>query len=84
MEEQIIDERFAKHLLRALYSLDRPIGEVGQCISALPPGPDRERLKTVIGDVMFIVLNDLMVPLYRLHPQLGRASEPGPWLNDTQ
>jgi len=81
MDERTISESFAKQLLRALYSLDKPIGKLDSLLPDLPPGP-HEEVRTAIGDLMHVLLTDLMVPLYRLHPQLGSASEPGPWLGE--
>ena len=82
MDERDISESFAKQLLRALYSLDKPIGMLDSVIPDLPPGP-HELVKIAIGDLMSVLLTDLMAPLYRLHPQLGSASEPGAWLGES-
>jgi hypothetical protein len=76
-----ISERFAQQLLRALYRLDRPIGKLDGCLPDLPPGP-REEVRSAIADLMGLVLNELMDPLYAAHPQLGTAADPGPWLGD--
>jgi len=69
----------AKDLLKSLYSLDQPINELSAICGELPDGELKKRLIAATGDLMFIVLTDLMVPIYRRQPTLGTASEPGDW-----
>ena len=82
MERPAISESLAKRLLRALYDLDDPIQRLDRFLSGMPPGADQDFVKSALGDLMGIITSDLMVPIYREHPQLGRASEPGAWLNE--
>ena len=84
MDSPPITEAFAKEMLRALYRLDQPIARIDGAISNLPDGETKRQLVKMLGHVMDIVLSALMVPLYAAHPQLGRASEPGPWLQDAK
>lgn len=78
-----ITEAFAKEILRALYRLDEPTGQIDAAISGLPDGDAKRQLVEALGRTMDIVLSDLMVPLYAAHPQLGCANEPGPWLHES-
>jgi hypothetical protein len=82
VNEPGISEALTKELLRAMYKLDEPLGRIDEVLSGLEPGESRDKLAAALSDVMSMVLSQLMVPLYRLHPGLGRASEPGPWINE--
>ena len=84
MEEPGMSESMAKSVLHALYKLDGPINRMSEVLVTLPPGAERDQLRKELGDLMLAILTDLMVPIYRLHPQLGRASEPGPWLSECE
>jgi len=84
MEEPGINEAHAKALLRALYKLDGPVNRLFEILASMPPGTERDHFKDALSDLVGIVLSDLMVPIYRIQPHLGRASEPGPWLNESQ
>lgn len=75
-----ISEEFAKQLLRAMYALDEPIGKLDSILGLMPEGEAKDRLVAVIGDLMCGVSDELMLPIYRARPGLGRVSEPGEWL----
>jgi hypothetical protein len=75
-----ISVEFAKTLLSALYRMDQPINELSEICGELPEGTLKERLFGATGNLMNILLSELMVPIYRQQPSLGTASEPGPWL----
>lgn len=83
MSEQI-SEALAKQLLRSMYALDEPIGKLDSILGLMPTGEARDQLRTVIGDLMGIVTNDLMLPIYRARPGLGQVSEPGEWITDNK
>ena len=75
-----ISEDFAKQLLMALYKLDTPIGLLDVLISKTDDMAVKESLTKIMSDLMDVTLNELMIPIYRCQPSLGRASEPGSWL----
>lgn len=75
-----ISAEFAKKLLRVLYGLDKPIDELSLLCEDIQSEELRMKISDALGDVMRTVLTDLIVPIYRQHPELGRASEPGNWL----
>jgi len=77
-----ISEDFAKKLLRSLYKLDSPIGALDRLISNTDDPDLKSSLVEITSSLMDITLSKLMVPIYRHHPSLGRASEPGPWLHE--
>lgn len=81
MAELQISEAFAKELLRALYKMDAPIGQLDTILTNIPPGKDRDNFKIALGTLMGIVLSELMAPIYKAQPQLGTASQPGQWFN---
>jgi hypothetical protein len=79
-----ISEEFAKQLLKSLYKLDMPIGLLDSIASKLKDDKDKELISEAIAGIMSITLSELMVPIYHLHPSLGRASEPGEWISEDE
>lgn len=78
-KEQISLE-FAKELLRALYALDKPLNELSSIYEQMQDGLLKTQLYESLGEIFDKVLSDLMVPIYKHQKTLGRASEPGAWL----
>lgn len=74
----------AKHLLAILYALDKPLDLIWDIEKEMVACPQKELLQQALGEIMFVTLGDLMVPIYRRQPNLGRASEPGPRLAEMQ
>ena len=72
---------FAIDILKALYGLDPYMGKISEVCDQLPDGDLKFKLTQNLGEIMGIVLSNLMVPIYRQHPSLGSASAPGSWLN---
>ncbi len=77
-----INEQFAKQLLKALYKLDIPLGDLDNLILRTDDPATKEALFRIMSQIMETMLNELMVPIYRCHPSLGCASEPGAWLKE--
>jgi len=78
--QNVISLEFAKTLLRVLYRLDDPLDELGCICADLSDGEEKTQFSNALGEIQRLVLTELMVPIYRQHPELGRASEPGDWL----
>jgi hypothetical protein len=72
---------FAINLLKNLYNLDIYMGEISEVCDQLLDDDKKNKLVQALGGLMYAILNDLMIPIYRQHPALGTADEPGPWLN---
>jgi len=81
--ENQIDEAFAKQLLRVLYKLDVPLGQLDVLISQTDDQETKVVLFGIMSEIMDITLNEMMIPIYKCHPSLGRASEPGTWLKES-
>ena len=79
-----IQPELAKHLLAILYALDKPLDLIWDIEKEMVACPQKELLQQALGEIMFVTLGDLMVPIYRRQPNLGRASEPGSWLAEMQ
>ena len=78
-ESKNISEAFAKQILTSVYSFDKSIGRLDIICSALPDNEMKKKFITELSELMRISLTELLVPVYRERPSLGRASAPGPW-----
>lgn len=75
-ESKDISMNFATTLLKAMYGLDAPIGEISKVCDQLPNGELKQQLILAIGDILGVISNELMLPIYKQHPSLGSVSEP--------
>jgi hypothetical protein len=81
--ENQISEEFAKQLLKALYKLDAPVGRLDVLASKTEDKDAKKIISEIVGEMMEITLNELMIPIYKCHPSLGRASDPSIWIKES-
>ena len=81
-----ISKEFSKKLLTSMYKMDDFIGQLDQLYSELGEISEKDakdKLKKVIGEILFLTTNELMVPIYSQQPKLGSVSAPGSWLKES-
>ncbi len=81
-----ISKDFAIQLLTGMYGLDQYVINLDKILSELDDGVGTAEFKAefreLLAGMMFHILDDLMLPIYKQHADLGSVSTPGDWLKN--
>ena len=78
-----MDRSTAENLMAVLTRIGDALNDAESIISALPPGPERERLRRALGNLMGSLWLDLMRPIVREYPHLDPDKD-AEWFRDLQ